>query len=60
MVDLMEQLELIKKRSKSKYMPGSIEHVFQYHEKCNKNAHGIIPIFIKPDPIETKKKKTIN
>ena len=25
----------------------------------NKNAHGIIPIFIKPDPIETKKNMSV-
>ena len=60
MLDLMQHLELIKKRSVSKYAPGTVECVFEYHEKCGKNEDGTIPVCIKPDPIESKKKKSIN
>ena len=60
MLDLVERLELIKKKPNSKYCPGYVDRVFDYHEKCGKNEHGIIPVYIKPDPIESKKKKSIN
>tara|TARA_B100000212_G_C27181274_1_gene450415 strand:- start:183 stop:365 length:183 start_codon:yes stop_codon:yes gene_type:complete len=60
MLDLMQRLELIKKRSVSKYAPGSVENVFIYHEKCGRNEDGTIPVIIKPDPVESKKKKSIN
>ena len=56
----MQRLELIKKKPISKYMPGSVECVFEYHEKCGKNEDGTIPVIIKPDPVELKKKKSIN
>ena len=56
----MQRLELIKKRSVSKYAPGSVENVFIYHEKCGRNEDGTIPLIIKPDPVESKKKKSIN
>ena len=56
----MQQLELIKKKPASQYISGSIERIFEYHEKCGKNADGTIPVCIKPDPLEIKKKKSIN
>lgn len=58
--DLIKRFELIQKRSSSQYMPGSVERIFEYHEKCGKNEDGTIPVCIKPDPVETKKKKSIN
>ena len=60
MLDLMQRLELIKKKNVSKYPPGSLERVFEYHEKCGKNEDGTTPVCIKPDPIESKKKKSSN
>ena len=60
MVDLMQRLELIKKKPISKYSPGSVERVFEYHKKCGKNEDGTTPVCIKPDPVESKKKKSIN
>ena len=60
MLDLMQRLELIKKKNVSKYAPGSLERVFEYHEKCGKNEYGELPIIIKIDPVESKKKKGLN
>tara|TARA_B100000287_G_C20571722_1_gene756813 strand:- start:753 stop:932 length:180 start_codon:yes stop_codon:yes gene_type:complete len=59
MLDLIKRFELIQKRHVSQYMPGSVECVFEYHEKCGKNEDGTIPVCIKPDPVETKKKKSL-
>tara|TARA_Y100000816_G_C25808509_1_gene423272 strand:- start:159 stop:341 length:183 start_codon:yes stop_codon:yes gene_type:complete len=60
MLDLTQRLELIKKKPISQYNPGSVGRIFEYHEKCGKNQDGTIPVCIKPDPIENKKKKSIN
>jgi hypothetical protein len=59
-LDLIKRFELIKKNSYSQYKPGSVENVFLYHEKCGKNEDGTIPICIKFEPEEKKKKKSIN
>ena len=59
MLDLIQQFELIKKKPLSKYMPGSVECIFEYHEKCGKNEDGTIPVCIKLEPEEKKKKKGI-
>ena len=60
MLDLMERLDLIKKKPVSQYLAGSVGRVFEYHERCGKNEDGTIPVCIKPDPVESKKKKSIN
>jgi hypothetical protein len=60
MLDLIDRLEIIKKKPVSQYMPGSVERVFEYHEKYGKNEDGTNPLIIKADPIELKKKKSIN
>ena len=60
MLDLIDRLELIKKKNISKYNPGYVDRIFEYNEKCGKNEDGTIPVCIKPDPVETKKKKSIN
>ncbi len=57
---LMEEADAIKKKWKSNFAPGSIERVFEYNEKCSLNESGMLPVIIKPDPIELKKKKSIN
>tara|TARA_Y100001958_G_C20722582_1_gene219204 strand:- start:20 stop:202 length:183 start_codon:yes stop_codon:yes gene_type:complete len=60
MLDLIKRFELIQKRQVSQYMSGHIENIFLYNENCRKNEDGTIPVCIKPDPVETKKKKSIN
>ena len=59
MLDLIKRFELIQKRQVSQYMSGSVECIFEYNEKCGKNEDGTIPVIIKPDPVETKKKKNL-
>lgn len=60
MIDLIKRFELIQKKPTSPYMSGSVENIFRYHEQCGKNADGSSPVIIKPDPVESKKKKSIN
>lgn len=58
-MDLIKQFELIQKKEESPFMPGSIENIFRYHEKCGKNEDGTIPVIVRPE-VEEKKKKSIN
>lgn len=60
MLDLMQRLELLKKKPMSEYMSGHIENIFLYNEKCKKNEDGTTPVCIKLEPVEIKKKKSIN
>lgn len=57
---LIEQAEAIRKKSVSKYAPGSVERVFEYNEKCSRDESGMLPVIIKPELDESKKKKSIN
>ena len=57
---LIEEAEAIKKKWVSNYAPGSIERIFEYNEKCSRDESGMLPVIIKPDPVESKKKKSIN
>ena len=57
---LIEQAEQIKKKHKSNYIPGSFEKIFEYNDKCARDESGMLPTIIKLDPIESKKKKSIN
>jgi len=59
-MDIIKQWESIKKKSKSSFLPGSVENIFLYNEKSSKNEDGIIPVIIKPEPEEIKKKKSLN
>ena len=59
MLDLIKRFELIQKKEESPFMSGSIENVFRYNEKCGKNQDGTIPIIVRPE-VEEKKKKSIN
>ena len=36
------------------------EYLKRFIEKCSLNESGMLPVIIKPDPIELKKKKSIN
>lgn len=38
----------------SKYAPGSIGRVFEYHERCGKDESGYIPVIIKAERVERK------
>ena len=59
-MDLIKQLESIQKKSRSPCMPGSVDNIFLYNEKCRKNEDGTTPVIVKPEPEESKKKKSIN
>ena len=57
---LIEEAAAILKKPVSSYAPGSVERVFEYNEKCAYHEYGELPIIIKADPVESKKKKSIN
>jgi len=57
---LIEQAEAIRKKCASNYAPGSVERVFEYNDKCSRDESGMLPVIIKPEPVESKKKKSIN
>jgi len=56
----MGLIEQIKKKQKSNYRAGSFEKIFEYNDKCARDESGMLPTIIKLDPIESKKKKSIN
>ncbi len=53
---LIEEAEAIRKKTKSKYAPGSVECIFEYNDKCSRDESGMLPVIVKPDPVESKKK----
>ena len=57
---LIEEAEVIRKKTKSNYAPGSVDRIFEYNDKCSRDESGMLPIIVKPDPVESKKKKSIN
>lgn len=59
-MDIVKQWEAIQKKPTSPFMPGSVDNIFLYNEKCSKNEDGTIPVIVKPEPEESKKKKSIN
>jgi hypothetical protein len=59
-MDLLEQFECVKSKNKSIYQPGSIERIFELHKNNEKNEKGEIPVIIKLEPEENKKKRSIN
>ena len=59
-MDIIKQWEAIQKKPGSPFIPGSVNNIFLYNEKCSKNEDGTIPVIIKPEPKESKKKKSIN
>ena len=60
MANLIEKAELIKKKNTSKFASGSLERIYEYHEKCGKDASGFIPVCIKPEIEFKKNKKLLN
>ena len=59
-MDIVKQAELLKNKKKSNYVPGSVYNIFDYNDKCARNECDELPNIIKPDPIESKKKKSLN
>lgn len=57
--DLMTKFEDLKNKKTYPYLSGSIENVFYYYEKTGKHEDGSSPVIIRPDPVESKKKKSI-
>lgn len=57
--DLMTKFEDLKNKKTYPYLSGSIENVFYYYEKTGKHEYGAVPTIIRPDPVESKKKKSI-
>ena len=56
----MELHERLKKQPSSKFQHGMIERIFEYNEKCAKDASGMLPVIVKVEPEEKKKRKSIN
>ena len=56
-MDLLKKWETIQKKPRSPFMAGSADNIFLYNEKCSKNEDGSIPVIVKPEPVESKKKK---
>jgi hypothetical protein len=57
---LIEEAESVRKKSVSKHAPGSIDRIFEYNEKCSRDESGMLHIIVKPELVESKKKKSIN
>ena len=57
---LPELNQRLNKKKISLFQPGSIDNIFDYYQKCSRDASGKLYEFIKPDPVEEKKKKSIN
>lgn len=57
---LMELHERIKKKSSSDLLPGTIEKIFEYNNRRARDESGYLPVIIKPEIVESKKKKSIN
>lgn len=62
MLDLIMRFENIKKLERNNYpfVSGSISNVFVYNERCAKHEYGDLPVFVAPEVIEKKVKKSIN
>ena len=58
-MDLVDKAKEITTRKKSDFPAGSVEQIFVYHDKMERDESGGVPVFIKPEP-ETKKVKSIN
>jgi hypothetical protein len=59
-MNLLEQFERIKSKQKSIYQPGYVQRIFEIHANNEKDESGQIPIIIKLESEEKKKKRSIN
>lgn len=57
---LMELHDRLKKKPDSELTPGYIDKVFEYNDKCAKDESGYLPVIIKLESEEKKKKRSIN
>tara|TARA_B110000483_G_C17944878_1_gene446013 strand:+ start:177 stop:365 length:189 start_codon:yes stop_codon:yes gene_type:complete len=57
--DIMTKFEDLKNKKNYPYLSGSIENVFYYYDKTSKHKDGSSPVIIRPDPVESKKKKSL-
>ena len=60
MTDIVAKFEYLKTKKTFPYFSGSIYNVFYLYEEMAKNEDGTLPICIKLEPEEKKKKKSIN
>tara|TARA_Y100000591_G_scaffold332474_1_gene369942 strand:+ start:2710 stop:2886 length:177 start_codon:yes stop_codon:yes gene_type:complete len=58
-MDLVDKAKKIINKKKSDYPAGSVNNIFVYHDMMEKDASGMKPVFIKPEP-ENRKVKSIN
>ncbi len=56
---LLELQERVMKKKRPKFKAGSVENIYLYNEVCMRDKSGQLPIIIKPDPEERKKKKNM-
>lgn len=56
-MDLITLSQKLKTRTASKFNAGYVDKIFEYNENCAKDASGYLPVIIKPDPVETKKRR---
>jgi len=56
-MDLITLSQKLKAKSGSKFNAGYIDKIFEYNEICAKDASGYLPVIIKSEPDETKKRR---
>lgn len=56
-MDLISLSQRLKTKTSSKFNPGYVDKIFEYNENCAKDASGYLPVIIKPDPDEIKKRR---
>ena len=56
----MELHERLKKKPVSKLQHGFIGRIFEYNDKCARDESGMLPVIVKLEPEEKKKRKSIN
>jgi hypothetical protein len=57
---LMKEVEELRKKYDFNSPPGSVYRIFEINEKNGKDESGYSPVFISPEIVEKKKKKSIN
>ena len=60
MTDIVTRFEALINKKIPPYLSGSIYNVFYIHEEKAKNEDGTLPICIKLEPEEKKKKKSLS
>ena len=52
----MEDHQRLMARTKFSTAPGTVDRIFELHEKYGKNEYGEIPVIVKKEETKTKKK----